>query len=42
LRQSAKLTVSELLDIQEGRTDDPFGWIIDTADTKALAAYINS
>jgi branched-chain amino acid aminotransferase len=31
----------ELLDIQEGKADDPFGWVIDAADTKALAAFIN-
>ncbi len=29
-----------LLDIQEGKTDDPFGWVVDAADKKALAAFI--
>jgi branched-chain amino acid aminotransferase len=40
-RMSSRLR-DELLDIQEGKTDDPFGWVIDPADTEALAAYINS
>ena len=30
-----------LLDIQEGRADDPFGWVVDAADRQALAAFIN-
>ncbi len=30
-----------LLDIQEGKTADPFGWVIDAADSKALAAFIS-
>ena len=31
-----------LLDIQEGKTGDPFGWVVDAADRKALATFINS
>ncbi len=30
-----------LLDIQEGKTDDPFGWVVDASDKKALAAFIS-
>ncbi len=30
-----------LLDIQEGKTDDPFGWLIGAADTEGLTAFIN-
>jgi len=30
-----------LLDIQEGKTDDPFGWVVDAADKKALTAFIS-
>jgi hypothetical protein len=30
-----------LLDIQEGKADDPFGWVIDANDSKALAAFID-
>ena len=40
-RLSSRLR-DELLDIQEGKTDDPFDWVIDAADREALAAYINS
>ncbi len=40
-RLSSRLR-DKLLDIQEGKTDDPFGWVIDAADRKALAAFINS
>jgi branched-chain amino acid aminotransferase len=40
-RLSSRLR-DKLLDIQEGKTDDPFGWVIDAADSKSLAAYINS
>ena len=29
-----------LLDIQEGKADDSFGWVIDSGDTKALAEFI--
>ena len=29
-----------LLDIQEGQTDDPFGWVIGAADSNALAAFL--
>lgn len=29
-----------LLDIQEGHCDDPFGWVIDAGDRKALAAFL--
>lgn len=29
-----------LLDIQEGSSEDPFGWMIEAADTRALEAYI--
>lgn len=29
-----------LLDIQEGRADDPFGWVVDAADRDALAAFL--
>jgi branched-chain amino acid aminotransferase len=31
-----------LLDIQEGKTDDSFGWVIDAGDTKALAEFIGN
>jgi branched-chain amino acid aminotransferase len=27
---------SAILDIQEGRSDDPFGWMVDAADLEAL------
>jgi hypothetical protein len=30
-----------LLDIQEGKVDDPFGWIIDAADCDVLAEFVN-
>ena len=30
-----------LLDIQEGKTGDQFGWVIDAADREALTAFIN-
>ncbi len=40
-RLSARLR-DELLDIQEGKSDDPFGWVIDAADSKGLAAFIDS
>ena len=29
-----------LLDIQEGNTDDPFGWVVDGVDSEALAAFL--
>jgi branched-chain amino acid aminotransferase len=29
-----------LLDIQEGKADDPFGWVIEAADREALTAFI--
>ena len=31
-----------LLDIQEGRADDPFGWVIPAADKETLAEYLAS
>lgn len=31
-----------LLDIQEGKADDSFGWVISASDQQALAAFINS
>jgi branched-chain amino acid aminotransferase len=31
-----------LLDIQQGKSGDPFGWVIDAADRRALAAYLDS
>ena len=31
-----------LLDIQEGKSGDLFGWVIDAADRRALAAFLNS
>jgi branched-chain amino acid aminotransferase len=40
-RLSSRLR-DELLDIQEGKTEDPFGWVIEAADQEALAAYIES
>lgn len=39
-RLSSRLR-NALLDIQEGKTGDPFGWVIDAADKDALAAFIN-
>ena len=30
-----------LLDIQEGKCDDPFGWVIGAGDREALTAFIN-
>lgn len=30
-----------LLDIQEGKTADPFGWVVDAGDRKALVAFIS-
>jgi branched-chain amino acid aminotransferase len=30
-----------LLDIQEGKTDDPFGWVVDAVDNRGLTAFIN-
>jgi branched-chain amino acid aminotransferase len=29
-----------LLDIQEGKTDDPYGWVVDGVDSEALAAFL--
>ncbi len=29
-----------LLDIQEGTAEDPFGWVVDAIDSKALAAFV--
>jgi len=29
-----------LLDIQEGKTADPYGWVVDGVDREALAAYL--
>ena len=29
-----------LLDIQEGKADDPFGWVVDAVDRKTLTAFI--
>ena len=40
-QMSSKLR-DALLDIQEGKSDDPFGWVVDAADQQALTAYINS
>ena len=39
-RLSSRLR-NALLDIQEGKSGDPFGWVIDAADKDALAAFIN-
>jgi hypothetical protein len=30
-----------ILDIQEGRADDPFGWMVKAADTAELTARMN-
>jgi hypothetical protein len=30
-----------LLDIQEGKIDDPFGWVVDATDTKNLISFID-
>ena len=30
-----------LLDIQEGQADDPFGWVVEATDKKALTAFIS-
>lgn len=38
-RLSSKLKRA-LLDIQEGKTDDPFGWVTDPADEQALTTFI--
>lgn len=38
-RMSARLR-DALLDIQEGKAADPFNWVIDAGDRKALAEYI--
>ncbi|MGH8223141.1 MAG: branched-chain amino acid aminotransferase [Woeseiaceae bacterium] len=38
-RLSAKLR-DALLDIQEGRVADPFGWVLEAADAGALAAFL--
>ncbi|MGI9262717.1 MAG: branched-chain amino acid aminotransferase [Woeseiaceae bacterium] len=37
---SAKLR-DALLDVQEGETDDPFGWVVDATDARAVAAFID-
>ena len=40
-RMAAKLK-DALLAIQEGRQDDPFGWVVDSRDSQALAALLNN
>ena len=40
VNQMAATLRSALLDIQEGRVPDPFGWVIDPRDREALAALL--
>jgi hypothetical protein len=37
---SAKLR-DALLDVQEGETDDPFGWVVNATDANTVAAFIS-
>ena len=38
---AAKLK-NALLDIQEGRENDPFGWVVDPRDSQILAAQLKN
>ena len=40
VNQMAATLRSALLDIQESRVPDPFGWVIDLRDREALAAFL--
>jgi len=41
VNQMAATLKRALLDIQECRTPDPFGWIIDPRDSQQLAAQLS-
>lgn len=44
LRDSGKVSAilrDALLDIQEGKAGDPFGWVVDAADADTVAAFID-
>ena len=42
VNQMAAILKDALLDIQEGRAADPFGWILDPRDSQQLASQLNN
>ncbi len=40
--QVAATLKTALLNIQEGRNEDPFGWVVDPQDSRKLAAMLNT